>query len=413
MRKEKRSEILHDAMQYLDDEIIEQVGKIRTKEIENAQINTEKVGKSDVEHCSNTEIAALSDENNRKMETKNTKKAYWRRGITIAASISLFFVGGWTWNNVLAPSVDRFSMEEMASEQKEGDSTEDRSEHSEQYSDIQAENEEVDDMSGLNENHSDGFAGEQESLEEGITLPALQVDLGKPEREDVAADMLGLFIYQGRCYVQTTDYFEDNLDFLGAKLGTATGYIDEWTPEDGYVELAGTVVGDFYEVKGVEPEFMLAILHEWDDERMAELYVNNNGITLYKGADIIDKYLHLKENYTEVSCLTYAQLMDAWSLGASVDMKTKKISKKHHDLIDQFIDAYSEGKFVKDNFNGGDGNNDHVYHLYFTMDSGVRLHFSLIGDGYVQFEGLYGACVKIDMDTYNAMVELLKEASKK
>lgn len=364
MKEEKRSEIMQDALQYLDDEMIENVEKLRGG-----------VRKEDVELYSNNHMEAENEINLSKIMKKNKKRTYWYKRIAIAASVTVFLMVGWIWNNMIAPSEDRFGMEEAVNESA---------------------------------NYSDDFAAEQEAVEEGITIPSIQVNLKKDGK---VADMLGLFIYQGRCYVQSAEHFEKDIDFLGEKLGTARGLIDEWTAEDGYVELAGTFTGDFYEIKGVAPEFMLGCVYEWEDSRMVDLYIHNNGITLYKGADVIEKYLHLKENYKEVSFLTDAELKDAWAVGTSADIETKALSQKHHELIDKFLDSYSEGEFVNADFNGGDDSNDHIYHLYFTLDSGVRLHFRLLGDGYVGLQGLYSVCVKVDEKIYNELIQILKDAS--
>ena len=56
--------------------------------------------------------------------------------------------------------------------------------------------------------------------------------------------MIGFFIYEGRCYVQYREIYED-VDLIDKHLGTVTGLIDEWTPEDGYVDFAGSAQGGF------------------------------------------------------------------------------------------------------------------------------------------------------------------------
>ena len=66
------------------------------------------------------------------------------------------------------------------------------------------------------------------------------------------AAMLAFFIYQGRCYVQY-EWIDHGDALVGEYLGTATGLIDEWTPQEGYVDLAGSVQGDFYAVNGYDP----------------------------------------------------------------------------------------------------------------------------------------------------------------
>ena len=88
----------------------------------------------------------------------------------------------------------------------------------------------------------------------GVTIPPLEVYLGN----DVNAEMVAFFIYQGRCYVQY-DTLDEDYGLIGEHLGTAKGLIDEWTPEDGYVDLAGSIGGNFYAVNGYDPDFMLCM----------------------------------------------------------------------------------------------------------------------------------------------------------
>ena len=89
------------------------------------------------------------------------------------------------------------------------------------------------------------------------------------------------------------EWLEDNGAIAGEPLGTATGLIDEWTPKDGYVELAGSVSGEFYTVNGFDPSFMLCMKH---DDRRISTYICNSGITLKYGSDLYEDRLHLSKN---------------------------------------------------------------------------------------------------------------------
>ena len=128
--------------------------------------------------------------------------------------------------------------------------------------------------------------------DKGVTIPKLEVSLSA----ESSADMLGFFIYQGNCYVHY-DWIYDDVDIIGKHLGAATGLIDEWTPRDGYVEFAGSVKGDFYEVKGYDPSFMLCMKHT---DGSISLYVCDTGITLKYGSELYTDRLDLAGNYTSV-----------------------------------------------------------------------------------------------------------------
>ena len=88
----------------------------------------------------------------------------------------------------------------------------------------------------------------------------------------------------------------DSSKIVGEYLGTATGLIDEWTPRDGYVELAGSVEGDFYSVKGYEPSFLLCM----QKEGTVSLYVREGGTVSYTHLQQALKREYLEETKIEV-----------------------------------------------------------------------------------------------------------------
>ena len=139
----------------------------------------------------------------------------------------------------------------------------------------------------------------------GITIPKAEVTLSQPD--GVAADMLAFFIYQGRCYLQY-DWLDHGSDLVGEKVGTATGLIDEWTPKEGYVELAGSVSGDFYTVNGFDPTFLLCMKEDGD---AIQLFVCNSGITLYQGSELFEERLGL---FNGLKAVTYEE-EDSWFNG--------------------------------------------------------------------------------------------------
>ena len=134
----------------------------------------------------------------------------------------------------------------------------------------------------------------------GVTPPAPQLSLAAGEN----ASMMPFFIYQGRTYLYY-DCVPSRHLALGEKAGTATGLIDEWTPQDGYVNLAGSVTGDFYPVAGYDPSFLLAMPQT---DGTMELFVAQNGYTLQTGADLFETRLSVLETCTAVTWETW----DSW-----------------------------------------------------------------------------------------------------
>lgn len=233
----------------------------------------------------------------------------------------------------------------------------------------------------------------------GITIPKAEVTLS--QTDGVEADMLAFFIYQGRCYLQY-DRIDHGSDLVGEKVGTATGLIDEWTPAEGYVELAGSVSGDFYTVRGFAPDFMLCMKEEGD---AVQLFVCNNGITLYQGSELFEDRLGLSDG---LKAVTYED-EDSWYDGKedihtlhdldAVKTLIAAMDKAQFQLSDQ-ADLYEEKK--------DGGPSKELYHVYCKLDNGVTVTLRLFQGGYVTFTGLPDACVQVPEATFDAFLAALK-----
>lgn len=407
MKEEKRSEIIQDALNFLDDEMIEDVEKLR------GCIEKEEFEQS-------------SDAKNQKIvQGKGAKrKKSWRRWTALAASLCVLIAGTWIYENYVTPSENLSDktahFQEGTIEEISGTSdfaglfdTESWKD-SERTEDVAEEGlkQETDIEDGIDVSHASLYemssgACQQvelesaENLRAGVTIPKMEVSLKK--NDELAGDMIGFFIHEGRCYVQY-EYVRSGADFVGNYVRTINGLIDEWTPEEGYVDGAGSLTGNVYEVKGVNPEFMLCMI--WDDG-VVETYINNNGITLRKGSDLVDDRLHLKDNVKNISF----QTDEEWN--ETLD-DPKLLSEEYDALFEKFLDSFAENDFAyvegKSYYPfGGDLDNSHIYHLYFTTENGLVVRFSLMGDGYVCFPWINGVCVQIDQDIYDEVVDVLKQ----
>ena len=231
----------------------------------------------------------------------------------------------------------------------------------------------------------------------GITIPKAEVTLSQPD--GVEMDMLAFFIYQGRCYLQY-DWIDHGSDLVGEKVGTATGLIDEWTPAEGYVELAGSVSGDFYTVRGFDPAFMLCMKEEGN---AVQLFVCNNGITLYQGSELFEDRLGLSDG---LKAVTYED-EDSW-----YDGKENIHTLNDLDAIKTLIAAMDEAKFqLSDQAElyeeKNDGLSKELYHVYCKLDNGVTVTLRLFQGGYVTFTGLPDACVQVPEATFDAFLAAL------
>lgn len=229
--------------------------------------------------------------------------------------------------------------------------------------------------------------------EEGVTIPKMNVLLSS--KDQAGADMIGFFIYQGRCYVQY-EWIYNDVHFIGKRLGTATGLIDEWTQADGYVDFAGSVDGDFYVVEGISPEFMLCMRF---DNGAVCTYINDNGITLKTGTDLFEDRLHVSETYTG---LTY-QNHGAWKSG---DEEYFILKESYGQEVLLFLEALNQASFMPRE-DAPYGYNQVLYHIDLALENGMNVKLRLFPDGYVYFDGIGSVFLKMETEAFERFVALL------
>lgn len=212
-----------------------------------------------------------------------------------------------------------------------------------------------------------------------------------------SADMIAFFIWHGNRYIQY-EWIDDSY-IVGEYLGTATGKIDEWTPNEEYTEFAGSVKGDFYSVKDYDPSFMLCMKEETGT---VTTYICNNDTTLKQGADLFEDRLHLSANYSTVQYESH----ESWN-------QTKKELyevKGNEEIIRNFLEQIDEAEFKytdRENITDSSIYANERYHVYFKMNNGTTVHLRLSENGYVRFHGLPDLCVQISDDSFKAMIDLL------
>ncbi len=196
------------------------------------------------------------------------------------------------------------------------------------------------------------------------------------------------------------DWIENGSDVVGKRLGTATGLIDEWTPRDGYVELAGSVAGDFYEVKGYDPSFMLCMNNS---EGWVTIYICNTGVTLKNGSEVYTERLHILD-YESIRYET----RDSWYYGRNEFFELNG----NDDVIRAFIDELNAAEFmlcdsVPAPKTGNIYHDLESYHMFFRMKNGVTVHIRLLDGGYVIFDGIPRVCVRVSEGCFERITDLL------
>lgn len=239
-----------------------------------------------------------------------------------------------------------------------------------------------------------------------ITIDPMTVDLH--QNGGLAADMMAFFIYEGRSYVEYCRVTNKADSLLGDYVATAKGLIDEWTEEDGYVELAGSITGDFYTVRGYDHRFILCMKEEDGGKTALRLYVNNNGITLNRGSDLYTDRLKLNGNYY---CAQY-ETRKSWNQGLG---QVKTLPEAARATMGKFLRALNEGQFsfVQDiPLEEGESNvydAKELYHLYLHKEDGMVVHLRLFSGGYVSFQGIWSVCVQVEQNVFDELIQWLQE----
>lgn len=237
--------------------------------------------------------------------------------------------------------------------------------------------------------------------EGGVAIPPREIVVPDGTSETM---MVAFFIYQGRCY-EFYDFTDLSENLVGEYLGTVTGTIDEWSGRNEYVELSGSVQGDFYAVNGYDPAFMLCMRQ---GEEIA-LYICNNGITLQEGADLYEDRLHLAENY---SAVTY-ESRDSWYYSKG---ELSPLDVVENRALTDFINALNEAEFIPRQEVPFDKEKDVeavsvfdscLYHLYFQMEDGITVHLRLIEGGYVFFNGILDVAAQIPQEVFDSLIQQL------
>lgn len=209
---------------------------------------------------------------------------------------------------------------------------------------------------------------------QGIYVPPLEVELPQAETETMI-DMSGFFIYQGRLYAQM-NVVEQGQNLVGEQLGESSGTIDEWTPEDQYLEGTGSIGGPFYEVKGYDPRYLLCMVHDYG----VGLFWNNCDITVSTGADVLEEVFHLSDGIVQ------AESDFQGDTGSMTQITQLEQLETWVDDLGQ-APALSSAETDMEQCLG---------HLYLTKADGVTVHLRLMGNGYVQVAELPEVCWQME-----------------
>jgi len=234
---------------------------------------------------------------------------------------------------------------------------------------------------------SDG--NNQSQQDHQLALVATPTTAGEDsEQVPDAACMVSFFIYQGRVY-EHYQWIDDTGDIAGAMLGSAVASIDEYTPLEDYKELTGSVGGDFYEVKGFDPGFMLAMKAKPGEttEPGIAIFTCINDIRPESPADLLEKHFRLSRNFVSAEY----ESGDSWYNECG---ERYPLSEEGIKVLNKFLCQLSASEFVSVGEALSYGidltsiMNKRQAVLYLNMKNGLTVTLMLNQYGYVNFGGV-------------------------
>lgn len=238
---------------------------------------------------------------------------------------------------------------------------------------------------------------ETDPPQKGVTIPEMEVDLNSSGSERGLA--IPFVIYKGSVYLAdvSASVVQEDLR-LDTYLGDATGMIDGWAEDDGYVDFAGGATGRLYSVEGLDDSFAVALKQNENDSR-AELLIKNNGITLEDGSDLYEDRLHLAENYESVE---YEDGHD-WYMGNGKEKK--QLDASCENKVSELIELLCNGEILlRDSLSvTTDVSEDLEFVFFVHLNNRVVIPLFFMRGGYVIYPGVSDVCVKIPEDVQEEM----------
>lgn len=221
---------------------------------------------------------------------------------------------------------------------------------------------------------------------------------------DVMVDMIGVLVYKGKVYTQSTLYAHNSViaeQLVGEYIGEAKGTLDEWSSQEEWAtEFASTYSGSVYKVNGYSEDFRLCIYVNSGDEQWLQFLDNYDGIGLNTGADLFEDRLHITGNVESVTYLTHYD----WNEGNT---------SNHHDLTGitekQFEDFWAQlcaSPFERIEYSGNPNFYDAEIqgHLYLNMNDGTLVELRMIEGGYVGCQNLGWVFVKMPGELFDVVM---------
>lgn len=241
------------------------------------------------------------------------------------------------------------------------------------------------------------------------SVPAGSVGIPKmelPKQSNAAMDMIGLIVYQGRIYTQTSSKIspEAAKAVLGEKIGRTKGNIDEWSSQKEFdIELASSIgEQDVYMVKGYNRSFRIMTYQVTDGQVWSEFFECLNGITISSGADLFQK-LKIMGNVQSVNWESF----DSWN-GSKNEVKPIAINPAVQAFLQELYNSkpIEYKNLSKELYDKGDRNKTTKF-LDLKLKDQSEIQIALHHGGYVRYSNAL-VFFKLDEKVFNALWDNLK-----
>lgn len=150
----------------------------------------------------------------------------------------------------------------------------------------------------------------------------------------------------------------------------------------------GCVEGDFYEIPGYDPDFLLGMREEQEDGEKLLLFFSGSGQTFYTGEDLFQDFLSARGRVSGVRA----------EIEKEGEYQIQRFSVPIEEDFTPFLEALCSAPAVPDEETPGGAR---LGELSVQLEDGVEFRLVLCPGGYVEFAGIPGVAFEMDSQIFN------------
>lgn len=234
----------------------------------------------------------------------------------------------------------------------------------------------------------------------GVTIPQAEPPVGF--NPATTSFLCPFFWVDGRQYDSfvSVPYSES---LIGKRLGTVemrvydVGPLELLPPSEqetlSYQTALGCVAGDFCEVSGYSPEFLLCMPGQENlDEGKLRLFFSGSGQTFYTGEDLFQKFLSARGRVTSVQA----------EMQKESEFEVQRFSVPIEEDFTPFLEALCSAPAVPETKVSGESL---LGTLSVQLEDGVAFLLDLYSNSYVTFAGIHGVAFQMDDELFDHWVK--------